>query len=80
MEDPDAALVVPVILVQGCGDDYVAESIAVHVTRRVGLSDLGEGVVAIELPVRGLEEGRSAISPSRFPEWEDEDGFRHFAD
>jgi glutamate synthase domain-containing protein 2 len=30
--------------------------------------------------VRGLEEGESAISPSRFPEWEDEDGFRHFAD
>ncbi len=30
--------------------------------------------------VRGLEEGQPAISPSRFPEWEDEDGFRHFAD
>ena len=30
--------------------------------------------------VRGLEPGKSAVSPSRFPEWEDEDGFRHFAD
>ncbi|MHC4429633.1 MAG: glutamate synthase-related protein, partial [Planctomycetota bacterium] len=30
--------------------------------------------------VRGLTEGRAAVSPSRFPEWEDEDGFRHFAD
>jgi len=30
--------------------------------------------------VRGLEEGQPAISPARFPEWEDEDGFRHFAD
>ena len=30
--------------------------------------------------VRGLPEGESAISPSRFPEWDDEDGFRHFAD
>ncbi len=30
--------------------------------------------------VRGLKEGESAISPSRFPDWEDEDGFRHFAD
>ena len=30
--------------------------------------------------VRGLPEGESAISPTRFPEWADEDGFRHFAD
>ena len=30
--------------------------------------------------VRGLEPGRPAISPARFPEWEDVDGFRHFAD
>ena len=30
--------------------------------------------------VRGLEPGESAISPARFPEWDDEDGFRHFAD
>ncbi len=30
--------------------------------------------------VRGLPEGQSAISPARFPEWEDEDGFRHFTD
>jgi len=30
--------------------------------------------------VRGLPEGQGAISPARFPEWDDEDGFRHFAD
>ncbi|MCH8102894.1 MAG: FMN-binding glutamate synthase family protein, partial [Chloroflexi bacterium] len=30
--------------------------------------------------VRGLEEGTPAVSPARFPEWDDEDGFRHFAD
>ena len=30
--------------------------------------------------VRGLKEGQPAVSPSRFPEWADEDGFRHFAD
>jgi len=30
--------------------------------------------------VRGLEPGTPAVSPARFPEWEDEDGFRHFAD
>ncbi len=30
--------------------------------------------------VRELEPGTAAISPSRFPEWDDEDGFRHFAD
>ncbi len=30
--------------------------------------------------VRGLEKGQPAVSPARFPEWDDEDGFRHFAD
>jgi methylamine---glutamate N-methyltransferase subunit C len=30
--------------------------------------------------VRGLPEGQPAVSPSRFPDWDDEDGFRHFAD
>jgi len=30
--------------------------------------------------VRGLAPGTPAVSPARFPEWEDEDGFRHFAD
>ncbi|MES9955266.1 MAG: glutamate synthase-related protein [Candidatus Thiodiazotropha sp. 6PLUC2] len=30
--------------------------------------------------VRGLEEGESAISPSRFPDWEQIDDFRRFAD
>ncbi|MCZ6726617.1 MAG: glutamate synthase-related protein [Acidobacteria bacterium] len=30
--------------------------------------------------VRGLEPGTPAISPSRFPDWDDEDPFRHFAD
>ncbi len=30
--------------------------------------------------VRGLPEGQPAVSPARFPEWDDEDGFRHFAD
>ena len=30
--------------------------------------------------VRGLEPGEAAISPARFPEWDDPDGFRHFAD
>jgi methylamine---glutamate N-methyltransferase subunit C len=30
--------------------------------------------------VRGLEEGQSAVSPARFPDWDDEDPFRHFAD
>ena len=30
--------------------------------------------------VRGLPEGEPAISPSRFPDWDNEDGFRHFAD
>ncbi len=30
--------------------------------------------------VRGLEEGEPAVSPARFPDWDDEDGFRHFAD
>lgn len=30
--------------------------------------------------VRGLEEGQSAVSPSRFPDWDSEDDFRYFAD
>ncbi|MES9991961.1 MAG: glutamate synthase-related protein [Candidatus Thiodiazotropha sp.] len=29
--------------------------------------------------VRGLNEGESAISPSRFPDWESVDDYRHFA-
>ncbi len=40
----------------------------------------GEKVKGRIAEVRGLEEGVSAISPARFPEWDDEDGFRHFAD
>ena len=40
----------------------------------------GEKVKGKIAEVRGLEEGQSAISPSRFPEWDDEDGPRHFAD
>jgi len=30
--------------------------------------------------VRGLEEGEDAISPSRFPDWEHVEDYRHFAD
>ena len=30
--------------------------------------------------VRGLEEGRSAVSPPRFPDWNDLDDYRRFAD
>jgi glutamate synthase domain-containing protein 2 len=40
----------------------------------------GEKVVGKIAEVRGLEPGQQAVSPSRFPEWDDEDGFRHFAD
>ncbi len=40
----------------------------------------GEKVKGKIAVVRGLDEGSPAISPARFPEWEDEDGFRHFAD
>jgi glutamate synthase domain-containing protein 2 len=40
----------------------------------------GEKVVGKIAEVRGLPVGQQAVSPSRFPEWEDEDGFRHFAD
>ncbi len=40
-------------------------------------SDKVRGKIA---EVRELEEGQPAISPARFPEWEDEDGFRHFAE
>jgi len=40
----------------------------------------GSKVVGKIAEVRGLPEGQSAISPSRFPDWDDEDPFRHFAD
>jgi glutamate synthase domain-containing protein 2 len=40
----------------------------------------GEKVRGKIAKVRGLEPGTPAISPARFPEWDDEDGFRHFAD
>ena len=40
----------------------------------------GQKVVGRIAEVRELEEGQPAISPARFPEWDDEDGFRHFAD
>ena len=30
--------------------------------------------------VRGLEEGQSAVSPSRFPDWDSIDDFKNFAD
>ncbi len=40
----------------------------------------GHKVVGRIAEVRHLEAGKPAISPARFPEWEDEDGFRHFAD
>jgi glutamate synthase domain-containing protein 2 len=30
--------------------------------------------------VRGLPEGQTAVSPSRFPDWQQEDDFRRFAD
>jgi glutamate synthase domain-containing protein 2 len=40
----------------------------------------GEKVKGKIAAVRNLEEGQPAVSPSRFPEWDDEDGFRHFAD
>ena len=30
--------------------------------------------------VRGLEEGQSAVSPPRFPDWEHEDEYRRFSD
>jgi glutamate synthase domain-containing protein 2 len=40
----------------------------------------GHKVVGRIAEVRQLQEGEPAISPARFPEWEDEDGFRHFAD
>jgi glutamate synthase domain-containing protein 2 len=40
----------------------------------------GEKVQGKIAEVRDLEPGTQAVSPSRFPEWEDEDPFRHFAD
>ncbi|MDJ0663633.1 MAG: glutamate synthase-related protein [Acidimicrobiia bacterium] len=40
----------------------------------------GEKVQGKIAEVRELEPGTPAISPSRFPEWDDEHPFRHFAD
>ncbi|MDH3255368.1 MAG: glutamate synthase-related protein [Acidobacteriota bacterium] len=40
----------------------------------------GEKVQGKIAEVRQLEPGTPAISPARFPEWDDEDPFRHFAD
>ena len=40
----------------------------------------GEKVRGKIAEVRNLEPGKQAVSPSRFPDWEDEDPFRHFAD
>jgi glutamate synthase domain-containing protein 2/nitrite reductase/ring-hydroxylating ferredoxin subunit len=40
----------------------------------------GEKVQGKIAEVRQLEPGTPAVSPARFPEWDDEDGFRHFAE
>jgi glutamate synthase domain-containing protein 2 len=40
----------------------------------------GDKVMGRIAEVRELQPGTPAISPARFPEWEDEDGFRHFAE
>ena len=40
----------------------------------------GEKVKGRIAEVRGLAEGEPAISPSRFPDWEHLDDYRHFAD
>ena len=40
----------------------------------------GEKVKGKIAEVRGLEEGKGAVSPSRFPDWHNEDDFRRFAD
>jgi glutamate synthase domain-containing protein 2 len=40
----------------------------------------GEKVQGKIAEVRGLAPGEAAISPARFPDWDDEDPFRHFAD
>jgi glutamate synthase domain-containing protein 2/nitrite reductase/ring-hydroxylating ferredoxin subunit len=40
----------------------------------------GEKVKGKIAEVRGLEPGTPAVSPARFPEWDDEKGFRHFTD
>ncbi|MFQ5527696.1 MAG: glutamate synthase-related protein [Thermoanaerobaculia bacterium] len=40
----------------------------------------GQKVMGKIAEVRQLEPGTPAISPARFPDWEDEDPFRHFAD
>jgi glutamate synthase domain-containing protein 2/nitrite reductase/ring-hydroxylating ferredoxin subunit len=39
----------------------------------------GEKVKGLIAEVRGLREGEAAISPARFPEWEDVSAFREFA-
>ena len=39
----------------------------------------GEKVQGKIAEVRSLEPGTPAISPARFPEWEDQTGFQHFA-
>jgi len=40
----------------------------------------GEKVKGTIALVRGLAEGEAAISPSRFPDWEHVDDYRHFAE
>ena len=40
----------------------------------------GEKVAGKIAEVRELEPGTPAISPARFPDWEDEDPFRHFTE
>ncbi len=40
----------------------------------------GEKVRGKIAEVRELEPGKQAVSPARFPDWDDEDPFRHFAD
>ena len=40
----------------------------------------GSKVIGKIAEVRGLEEGQSAVSPPRFPDWDHEDDFRAFAE
>ncbi len=40
----------------------------------------GAKVIGRIAEVRGLEEGQSAVSPPRFPDWDHEDDFRAFAE
>lgn len=40
----------------------------------------GEKVTRKIAEVRGIEEGRPAVSPARFPDWESVDDFKEFAD